>query len=96
MGETAIYFDNNDNYGTWFSNHAPGIHKIKAALEKFPNEVILVSDDTDKPEGGIIVHVPKKWCPNPKPPRTVNMSDEERAIRAERMKKARDAKNESK
>ena len=47
MAETAIYFDSNDNYGTWFSNHAPGIRKIKAALEKFPNEVVLISDDTD-------------------------------------------------
>lgn len=62
------------------------IHKL---VEEYPEQVEIRSED----ESGIVAHVPVSWFRAPRPPIKRQISDEQRQMAAERLKKAREAKN---
>lgn len=86
MAETAVYFDNKEDYATWASGTQSGINKIRKVLEDFPEDVKLIADDTEHVDGEIIVKIPKKWFKNPRPPKKMNLTKEQLDSRALRMK----------
>lgn len=87
--ETAIEYVKGDKHATFYSSEPKYINMIHTLAEEYPEQVEIRSED----EGGIIVHVPVSWFRAPKPPIKRQLSDEQRQMAAERLKKAREAKN---
>lgn len=67
------------------------INKIKKYKESHPDEV----DFVENKDGSICGHVPLKWI-KVSPPRKVELTDEQRAARGERLKQALAKKNQNK
>ena len=64
------------------------IGMVKRLAEKHPEDVEIVAENAD---GTLVAHVPAGWM-KLRPPRRVNLTDEQRAAASERMKAARNAK----
>lgn len=87
--ETAIEYVKGDKHATFYSSESKYINMIHKLVEEYPEQVEIRSED----ESGIVAHVPVSWFRAPKPPIKRQMSDEQRQMAAERLKKAREAKN---
>ena len=94
MAETAVYFDNKENFATWSSGTQSGINRIRKVLQDFPDDVTLIADDTQHTDGEIIVRIPKKWFKNPRPPRKMNLTEEQIEKRRNRLKKYHNSKKD--
>lgn len=81
------FFSNSKTASVTFSQKK-WINKIKKYAEKHSDVEIIAEND----DGSIFAHIPIKWV-KISPPRQREMTDEERAKAAERLKKARDSKN---
>lgn len=75
------HIDGNDTF-TITACERWSINMCKRLKEKYPDEVEIVHENED---GTLLVHMPYKWM-KVKPPKKMNLSEEERAIRAERLK----------
>lgn len=97
MTETTLDYVKGDNYCIWYSNNIVDIRKIKAAIEKYPNDVKVNFDYSDKEDdGGIEVRFPKSWFRNPKAPRKGRtFTEEEKQENAERLAKWRKNKDKN-
>lgn len=85
--ETAFDCTDVDNYATFCSSERKWINKILKLKERNPLEVEIKCMPEDN--GGVILaHIPKNWL-KISPPAKMNLSDEERAARAERFAEAR-------
>lgn len=80
--ETAINFDDESDYATYFVGQKKYINKLKKQAEMYPDEVQI---RVVNPDGSIVASIPKKWFKPPAPPKKV--SDERRAAMSERSKK---------
>ena len=65
------------------------VNKLKKYAESHPDDVdVYVNKD-----GSVFAHVPVSWI-KVSPPRAVNLTEEQKAEAAERLRKAREKKNE--
>lgn len=85
--ETCIEYLNVDNNATFCSSESKWINKILKLKEEHPDEVDIQVYPEDN-QGMIVAHVPKSWM-RLSPPRTREMTDEQRKAAAERMAHAR-------
>lgn len=84
--ETIIRYDNEDNTANVYTWNSTLIKKLSALLTERQDIQCKHSDE----ECATFI-VPKSWI-KVSPPRQVNLSDEQKAAAAERMRKAREAK----
>lgn len=82
--ETSIDILSCDSYATIYTCESRQIQKLKQLYQDHPNEVSIITDTTDF----MNVHVPKSWI-KIKPPRKMNLSEEQRQALSERLAKAR-------
>lgn len=59
---------------------------IRRLAEKHPGDVVITAENAD---GSIVAHIPVAWM-RIVPKRTVELTDEQRQERAERMRRARE------
>ena len=85
--ETCFEYLDVDNIATVGSSERRWINKIIRLHEQRPDEVKIVRMPEDN-DGYILAHVPKSWV-KLSPPKQVNLTDEQRAARAERLKNSR-------
>ena len=87
--ETAIEYIKGEKHATFYSSEAKYINMIHRFAEQYPEQVSIYSED----EEGVLAHVPISWFRAPKPPIKRQMTEGQRQMAAERLKKAREAKN---
>ena len=85
--ETCIEYLDVDDTATVGSSERKWINKICKLHNKYPGEVDIVRMPEEN-SGYILAHVPKSWI-KISPPKQVNLTDEQRAARAERLRKSR-------
>lgn len=86
MKETIYeHADGNDTF-TVTAAERWSVGMIRRLAEKHPTEVVITTENED---GSIVAHVPTSWM-RIIPKRTVELTDEQREERAERMRKARE------
>ena len=74
---------------TLSSSEYPVVQRIKKLARQRPDQVEIVATNRD---GSICAHVPWKWI-SIRPPRTLNLTEEQKAERAARMNKGRATSN---
>lgn len=90
--ETAFEYIDVDDQATFFSAERRWINKMIKLSEQFPDEVKIQHMPEDN-DGVILVHLPKSWL-KVSPKKKMNLSEEQREIRAERIAAARKKKGE--
>jgi hypothetical protein len=90
--ETCIEYLDADKYATFCSSETKWINKIRKLHDLRPNEVIIIKEPENN-DGMLVSHVPKSWM-KISPPASRNMTDEQRAAAAERLRLAREKKDE--
>jgi len=71
-------------------SHQKYISKIKNLAEKCPDDVKIIAENDD---GTIYVRMPLKYAIKFSKPKTVNLTDEQKEECAERMRRAREMRN---
>lgn len=89
--ETAVGYLNVDDYATFSSDEKKWVNKIIRLHALHPSKVQILHWP-DENHGTIVAHVPKHWL-KISPPR--QMSDEQKAAAAERLKAAKEKNNEA-
>lgn len=92
--ESAINMVRDDKFAYWYSNYPPEVRKMEKLMKEYPDD-IQISSDCRKEKSelyGLTIKVPMKWYKMPRPNYTKKLSEEQREIMAERMKKNRSAK----
>lgn len=85
--ETSWNYISDDNIAYFSSSERKWITKIRKLAEANPNEVKIVREPEDN-DGTIYAQVPSTWLYVRKP-KQVNLTDEQRAAAAERLKAAK-------
>lgn len=83
--ETCVEYVDVDKHATFCSSERKWINKINRLKEKYPDEVTIVHDSEDN-YGTLVAKIPKSWM-KISPPKKMNLTDEQKAERAERMRK---------
>lgn len=85
--ETCVEYLDVEKRATFTSGERKWINKIIKLAAARPEEVEIVCfpDDND---GYILAHIPKSWL-KISPPKKMNLSEEQRAAAAERLRSAR-------
>lgn len=83
--ETNLYFNEVDKVARILSYNARLNRRLKELAEKRPEEVKPITEYFDDENGAICYEFPSAWL-KINPTRISNMTEEERAERAERMK----------
>lgn len=68
------------------------VNKLKKLAKQYPDNVEIIAENED---GSICAHVPVSWFKFSPPKKGREFTEEEKQAAAERMLKARNAKNES-
>lgn len=89
--ETCFEYLDVDDNATVGSSERRWINKIIRLHEQHPGVVKIVRMPEDN-DGYILAHVPKSWV-KLSPPKQVNLTDEQKAVRAERLRKSRSQSN---
>lgn len=90
--ETSFgYSEIGDNKGFFSSNERRWINHIKRLAEKNPECVILAEPESN--HGFIYAQMPTSWL-KVKPPKKIEMSEEQRAALADRMRKLRQVESD--
>lgn len=82
--ETSIDSLSCDSYATLYTCEQKWMQKIKQLHQEYPNEVTIITDSSEY----MNVHIPKSWV-KIKPPRKMNLSEEQRQAAAARLAEAR-------
>lgn len=91
--ETSIDHCRDDDYVTVYTNEKIYVQKLRAMYKANQGDFKSWKVYKDKGEPDTIqAQVPKKWFRFVAPPRKINLSEEEKVKRAERMAKAREAR----
>lgn len=85
--ETCVEYLDVDTHATFCSSEKKWINKIIKLQAAHPDEVEILYMPEDN-HGVILAHIPKKWL-KVSPPKKMNLTDEQRAAAAERMRQAR-------
>lgn len=88
--ETCIDYITTDDYATFCSNEKRWINKINKLSAKYPSEV-QINYTPEQNQGMICAQVPKSWL-KVSPPRKINLTEEQRAAAAERLRNTRKGK----
>lgn len=88
--ETAVGYLNVDDYATFSSNEKKWVNKIIRLYTLHPSKVQIIHWP-DENQGTIVARVPKHWL-KVSPPR--QMSDEQKAAAAERLRAMRESQEE--
>lgn len=87
MKETNFDYIDTDNYATFCTAEKKWINKIHKLQQTHAHEIEILYEPEDN--GGILLcHIPKNWL-KVSPPRKINLTEAQRAERAERLKNAR-------
>ena len=89
--ETGFDYLDSDKHATFSSSETKWINKILKLKEEHPNEVDIQCYPEDN-QGMLVAHLPKKWM-KISPPRTREMTDEQREAAAKRLADARAKRN---
>lgn len=92
QNETCIDKVQGEDYCTVYTTEPKYISKLLEIKEKNPRLVTIDRYIGSGEDRCIQAKVPVNWFQFVKAPRTMNLTDEQRKERAERMKKAREAK----
>ena len=84
--ETVITYNDAENEAGIYTGNRALLNKLRSLAEQYPNECRLEHESRGGDFADYIV--PKKWV-KVSPPRKVNLSDEQRAQIAERLKSSR-------
>ena len=89
MAETSIDFIHGDDVAVWSSDYFAVIRTMEEYLKNYPDEVSVVSDYTDSygQNRCLTIKIPSKWIRNPKPPKSRNLTEEQRTAMKERGKR---------
>lgn len=87
MAETCVEFIKGETMLTWYSDESKWVNRIRQLAADNDN-VRIIRDDGDS----ILAHCPVSWFKPPKPPIKRNLTDEQRAEMAERMRYAKNSK----
>lgn len=82
--ETVVGYLNVDNYASFDSNETKWINKILKLKDQYPDEVKIICMPEDN-DGSLCAHIPKSWL-KVNPPKKMNLTEEQKALRAERMR----------
>jgi len=91
MRETSIDYIHTEKTISIFSSDSFTINKLKKLAEDYPEDVKVVFDYTDndptveRDNNTYQITVPAKWFRLPKPPRKMNISEEQLQLMKERM-----------
>lgn len=88
MQETCVEFSKGESTLSWYSSDSKWIARMVQLANDRPDEVEIVYKDED----GLLLHCPASWFKPPKPPIKRNLTPEQRAELAERMKQARESR----
>ena len=88
MQETCIEFVKGEPMLSWYSSDSKWIARMVQLANERPDEVKIICEDED----GLMVHCPASWFKPPKPPIKRDLTPEQRAELAERMKQARESR----
>ena len=88
MQETCVEFIKGEPTLSWYSSDSKWIARMVQLANERPDEVKIVYKDED----GLMVHCPTSWFKPPKPPIKRDLTPEQRAELAERMKQARESR----
>ena len=88
MQETCVEFVKGEPTLSWYSSDSKWIARMVQLVNERPNEVKIICKDED----GLMVHCPASWFKPPKPPIKRDLTPEQRAELAERMKQARESR----
>lgn len=83
--ETSIDFMADENFMIVYTCEKKYIRRLEALKEQYPKKVQVIQRE----EGCISVKCPKSWFKFPKPKKKLNLTEEQKQDRADRMKKAR-------
>lgn len=81
--ETSWEHYGSEPFATFFSSEQKFLRRFRRDAELYPDQVIVKCVNED---GSMIVQYPYSWCKPPRPPRKVNLTDEQRSAASERMK----------
>lgn len=84
--ETCVEYIDLDKHATFCSSEKKWINKIIRLHQAHPEEVEIICVPEEN-EGVILAHIPKSWL-KISPPKKMNLTEEQKAERAERMRKA--------
>lgn len=87
--ETSIDCLSEDQHANFYSSERKWINKILKLKEARPDEVQIVNFNDE--EGYINARVPKSWMVV-RPPKVINLTEEQKQARAEAMRLARESK----
>lgn len=85
--ETAFDYLDVSDHATFSSSERKWINKIYKLKEKYPNEVTIECAPDDN-YGMLVAFIPKSWM-KISPPKKVNLTDEQKAAMAERMRQSK-------
>lgn len=91
MVETSIERVQGDTYCNVYTGERKFVNKLRQLKEQYPKEVNI----KDYGDGTIGAKVPYSWFRFVGPPKTINLTEEQRKAKAERMKKVREKKDEN-
>lgn len=89
MAETSIDFIHGEDVAVWSSDYFTVIRIMEEYLKNYPDKVSIVSDysDSDGQNRCLTIKIPAKWMRNPKPPKSRNLTEEQREAMKERGKR---------
>ena len=89
MAETSIDFIHGEDTVVWSSDYFTVIRTMEEYLKDYPNEVSIVSDsyDSDGQNRCLTIKIPAKWMRDPRPPRSRDLTEEQREALKERGRK---------
>jgi len=88
MRETVWEYVAGSDTGTFYTAQQKWINKIYQLKKKFPDVVDIRHENED---GSLVVHLPSSWF-KISPPKTMNLSDEQRQAARDRLAAARNNK----
>ncbi len=86
--ETCVEYIDVENCATFYSAERKWVNKILKLKESYPDDVDI-KEYPENNNGAILAHVPKSWL-KISPPRTREMTDEQREAAAKRLADARE------
>ena len=92
--ETAYEYVVNERNALVSSDEPKVIRRVEELARKFPEEVLIQRSPKEN-HGVLVARVPRTWIKLPTPPRSLNLSDEQREAVKNRLRNAREQRKTS-
>ena len=86
--ETVYEYYTDEKRACVSSDEKKVVNRIMSLVKDHPDDV-LISKRPENNDGVLVAYVPRTWIKLPSPPKTRVMSEEQRAVAAERLRNAR-------